>query len=446
MKLIQKTALILAASILVGAPVAIAADKKEDKKAEKKAGKPAKLVLSKGFGTAYAPVLTLLQKANLVGAYAGWPAVKMAIVNDDDRSEAGVFAYDLGTKMAKSGDAALKANSSALRIDGIDLVLASTKTPADIRPAYMYQRAAIIYDSKDFVKSTIALQDAYAAGYRENEIEILLSNSYSQQKKYADAITWLRTAINNNKSVNRAVPPEWYAQGGNYALRMRDNKSASVWFKDYLVVEKSAAAWHDALATYNVSPELEPLEALDVYRLMHLSGSMQFENEYRGYAELIDRRRYPTEIYRILQEGIDKKMVKLTPSITEAFNEAKTLSASDATNASLSEASARKSAVSYDALLTGESYMGLRNFTKAQEMYELAMSKGAVRDREGKDQTGRLMLHLAMAKIYQGNFQGGRADLAKIPAGNRKNIGEYWAIYADQQMSKSASPVVPAVK
>ncbi len=446
MRFVQKTALILAASLLVGAPSAIAADKKDDKKAEKKAGKPAKLILSKGFGTVYFPVLTMSQKANLAGAYAGWPTVKAAIANDDDRSEAGIFAYDLGSKMAKSADAALKANSSALRIEGIDLVLASTKTPADIRPAYKFQKAAILYDGKDFVTSSVALQDAYSAGYRDNEIEILLSNSFSQQKKFTEAMTWLRTAISNNKTAGRAVPAAWYAQGGNYALRMRDNKAASVWFKDYLTAEKSPAAWHDALATYNVSPELEPLEALDIYRLMHLTGSMQFENEYRGYAELIDRRRYPTEIYRILQEGIDKKLVKLTPSITEAFNEAKSLSASDATNASLSEASARKSAVSYDALLTGESYMGLRNFAKAQEMYELAMTKGGIRDREGKDQTGRLMLHLAMAKIYQGNYQGAKADLAKIPAGNRKVIGEYWALYADQQMTKSATPVTAAAK
>jgi hypothetical protein len=446
MKFVQKTALILAASFLVGLPMTGASAQKQDKSAAKKAPKQAKLNLSKGFSAAYGPVLAMLQKSNFAGAYAGWPAVKAAVTSDDDRSEAGVFAYDLGTKMNKSGDAVLVSKSSALRIEGIDLVLASTRTSADIRPAYSFQKAAIMYDSKDYANAEKALIDAYNTGYRENEIEILISNTFSQQKKFTEASTWLRTAVANNKAAGRPVPAGWLAQGGNYALKMRDNKAASIWFKEYLIAEKSPAAWHDALATFNASPELELVETLDIFRLMHLTDALQFEAEYRGYIETIDSRRYPSESARVIQDGIDKKFIKSSPNIMQVYNEVKALAASDVTNAGLSEASSRKSTNAYDALLTGESYLNLRNFSKAQEMYELAISKGPLRDRDGKDQTARVYLHLAMAKIHQGNFQGGKADLAKIPAGNRKNIGEYWGIYADQQIAKSAAPMPTAAK
>jgi hypothetical protein len=439
MKFVQKTALLLAASLAIGLPLSGVSAQKQDKNAAKKAPKQAKLNLSKGFIAAYTPVLKSLQKNDLAGAFAGWPTVRAAIANEDDKNEAGVFAYDLGSKMNKSGDATLIAKSAAVRIEGIDLVLASASTAAEIRPPYAFQKAAILYDGKDFPNAEKALIDAYNAGFRDNEIEILISNTFSQQKKLTEATTWLRTAIANNKAANRPVPSSWLAQGGNYALKMRDNKGASGWFKDYLIAEKSPAAWHDALATFNASPELELIETLDIFRLMHLTNSLQFDQEYRGYIETIDSRRYPSESLRIIQEGINKNFVKPTTSITQAMNEVKTLAATDATNASLSEASSRKSANAYDSLLTGESYMNLRNFAKAQEMYELAISKGPLRDREGKDQTARVYLHLAMAKIFQGNYSGGKADLAKIPAGNRKNIAEYWGIYADQMMTKSAA-------
>jgi tetratricopeptide (TPR) repeat protein len=440
MKFVQKTALFLAASLVIGLPITAASAQKEDKNAAKKAPKQAKLNLSKGFIAAYTPVLKSLQKSDFNAAYTGWPSVRAAIANDDDKNEAGVFAYDLGLKMNKSGDAALAAKSSALRIEGIDLVLASTRTAAEIRPSYAFQKAAILYDAKDSVGAEKALIEAYNAGYRDNEIEVLISNTYSQQKKYTEANNWIRTGIANYKAANRPVPSSWLAQGGNYSLRMKDNKGASVWFKDYLIAEKTPSAWHDALATFNASPELELIETLDIFRLMHLTNSLKFDQEYRGYVETIDSRRYPSESLRVIQEGIDKNFIKPSASITQAMAEVRTLAATDAANASLSEASSRKSANAYDSLLTGESYMNLRNFAKAQEMYELAISKGPLRDREGKDQAARVYLHLAMAKIIQGNYAGGKADLAKIPAGNRKNIAEYWGIYADQMMAKSVAP------
>jgi hypothetical protein len=447
MKFVQKTALLFAASLAIGLPISQASAQKEDKNAAKKAPKQAKLNLSKSFIAAYSPVLQLLKKSDFAGAYAKWPAVRAAIASDDDRSEAGIFAYDLGSRMNKSGDAALVAKSAALRIEGIDLVLASPRTSSEIRPAYLFQKAAILYDGKDFPNAEKALIDAYNAGYRDNEIEILISNAFSQQKKLAEATTWLRTAMANNKAANRPIPSSWLAQGGNYALKMNDNKGASVWFKEYLIAEKSPSAWHDALATFNASPELELIETLDIFRLMHLTNSLKFEQEYRGYIETIDSRRYPSESLRVIQEGLDKNFIKPSANITQALNEVKALVASDASNASQSEASSRKSANAYDSLLTGESYMNLRNFAKAQEMYELAISKGQVRDREGKDQTARLYLHLAMAKIHQGNYASAKADLAKIPAGNRKNIAEYWGLFADQQLAKSAAPApAPAAK
>jgi hypothetical protein len=431
MKFVKSTAMILAASALIGMPPAFAADKKKDSKAEQKGAAPAKLVLSKGFIAAYAPILKLSQKSDFTGALAGWPSVRAAIASEDDRNEAGVFAYDLGSKM----------KNPALRVEGIDLVLASSKTPANLRLPYMFQKGAVFYDAQDYPNAEKAMIAAYTAGYRDNDIEALIANTYSSQKRYAEAMTWLQTAVDNSKAAKKAVPIAWYAQGGNFALKMRDAKSATKWFREYLLVEKSTASWHDALATFNASGNLEALELLDVYRLMRLNNAMVSEGEYLGYAEVTDRKKYPTEILDVLQEGITKGLVKVkSQNIIEAMTEAKSFANSATSIAATSESAAKKSNNAYDALLAGESYMALRDYAKADELFALAAKNGAVRDRDGRDQVTRLQLHAALAKIYVGNFSGGKAEIAKITGGNRKAIGEYWAIYADQQIAK-ASPL-----
>jgi hypothetical protein len=389
--------------------------------------------LSKGFIAAYSPVLGLLKKNDFAGAFAGWPAVRAAITSEDDRNEAGVFAYDLGTKM----------KNTPLRVEGIDLVLASAKTPSGLRLPYMFQKGAVLYDSKDFAGAEKAMIEAYNAGYRDNDIEVLIANASSLQQKYPIAITWLQTAVDNSTAAKKAVPATWYAQGGSLALKMRDNKMASKWFKSYMMNEKSPAAWHDALATFNGSNNLDASESLDLYRLMRLSNAMFLEGEYLGYAEVTDRKKYPTEMLDVLQEGISKNLVKAnSQNIIEATNEAKSFAGSARSIATSSEAAARKSNNAYDALLAAESYMALRDFAKADELFALAAKGGAVRDREGKDQSARLQLRSAMAKIFQGKYADGKQELAKITGGNRKAIAEYWAIYADQQMAKSAAPAV----
>jgi hypothetical protein len=430
MKFAKKAATLLAATAMLAAMPAFGAEKKKDDKA---AAAPAKLVLSKGFIAAYSPVLGLLKKNDFPGAFAGWPKVRAAIASEDDRNEAGVFAYDLGTKM----------KNTALRVEGIDLVLASSKTPAGLRLPYMFQKGAVLYDSKDFAGAEKAMTEAYNAGYRDNDIEILIANASSLQQKYPAAITWLQTAVDNTTAAKKPVPVAWYAQGGNLALKMRDAKTASKWFKSYMMNEKSPAAWHDALATFNGANSFDVSESLDLYRLMRLSNAMFLEGEYLGYAEVVDRKKYPTEMLEVLQEGIAKNLIKAnSQNVVEATTEAKSFASSASGIAASSEAAARKSSNAYDVLLAAESYLALRDFAKADELFTLASKGGAVRDREGKDQLARLQLRGAMAKIYQGKYAEGKQELAKITSGNRKAIAEYWSIYADQQMTKSAAPAV----
>lgn len=66
--------------------------------------------------------------------------VVAAIGNDDDRYEAGILAINIG--------AVLK--DLAFQEQGIDLLIASASTPADLKREYTFRKGAIAYDGKKF--------------------------------------------------------------------------------------------------------------------------------------------------------------------------------------------------------------------------------------------------------------------------------------------------------
>ncbi len=121
MKSVTKLALFAALGALTVSPT-FAADaekpKKEKKGAKEKAPAAVKRAYSKEFQAAYGPAGKLLQKKDNVGAKAMWPQIKAAVINDDDRYEAGLFAYNVGRDTA----------DTAMQNEGLDLLIASPAT------------------------------------------------------------------------------------------------------------------------------------------------------------------------------------------------------------------------------------------------------------------------------------------------------------------------------
>jgi len=181
MKLVSKFALALSLVAVSAAPAAFAQSDEKPKKEKKgkEAAATPKKNYSKPFIAAYVPVADLLNKTkDPVAAKAEFPKVVAAIGNDDDRYEAGILAINIG---AVSKDLAFQEQ-------GIDLLIASASTPADLKREYTFRKGAIAYDGKRFADAEKNMIDAYNLGHRANNIEFLISNAMSQQNKDADAV------------------------------------------------------------------------------------------------------------------------------------------------------------------------------------------------------------------------------------------------------------------
>ena len=95
------------------------------------------------------------------------------------------------------------------------------------------------------------------------------------------------------------------------------------------------------------------------------------------------------------------------------------------------------------ASLTADSFFSHKDYKTAKDLYESALSKGAVLDKDGGDQTDRTRFRLAMSKAMLGDYAGAKADFAMINNPNRKAIAEYWVMYINH-LEKPAPAVAPA--
>jgi hypothetical protein len=438
MKSVSKFALMLSlAGLSLASTQVIAQDKPKKEKKGKQAAAPAapKRNYSKPFVAAFAPVLDKLNKAkDPAGAKADFPMIVAAIQNDDDRYEAGILAINIGAQL----------KDLAFQEQGIDLLLASATTPANIKTDYTFRKGAIAYDAKKFADAERIMTDAYNMGHRANSIEFLISNAQSQQGKDADAVAWLSKAIDADKAkgtVNKA----YYVRAANLAAKAKNYGGAAGWYKQLLATENNADYWHDALAYFDRSLNFGPEESLDVMRLMRVTNGLRFQQEYAQYLDSLSYIgvRYPAEAVSVLDEGFAKGVIsKNNVTFGEKYKEAQARLAEDTRTLPGTIAPAKASPKGMLASLTADSFYSHKDYKTAKELYEAALAKGPVLDKDGKDQSERTRFRLAMSKTMLGDYAGAKADFATITGANRKAMAEYWIMYIDQTTkAPAAAPV-----
>lgn len=436
MKLVSKFALALSFAAITAAPAFAQSDEKpkKEKKGKEPAAAPNKN--TKPFATAYVPVSDLFVKAkDAAAAKAEFPKVVAAIGNDYDRYLAGILAVQIGVPL----------KDVAFQEQGIDLLIASSSTPLDVKRQVMFQKGGFAYDSKRFADAEKYMTDAYNLGYLANNIEFYISNAMSQQNKDADAIVWIGKAIAASKAAGQ-VNKAYIVRAANLSVKAKDYDGAANIYKDLVIAENNPDYWHDALAFFNRSLNTNPEESLDLMRLMRATNGLRFQQEYAEYLDSLSYIgvRYPAEAVSLLDEGFAKGIIsRNNVTFSERYNEAKARLAEDTRTLAGTIAPAKASPRAMLATLTGDSFFSHKDYKTAKDLYETALSKGPVLDKDGGNQTDRTRFRLAMSKAMLGDYAGAKADFAQITGANRKAIAEYWVMYINH-LEKPAPAAAPA--
>jgi tetratricopeptide (TPR) repeat protein len=391
-------------------PAAHAQNRARNAQAEPKAS------YSPNFVKVYQPVAAIVnaQGGDLAAAKAQVPGVVAAIVNADDRFAAGNLVLQIGTKL----------NDRVLQRQGLELMVASGKIQPDQLGQAQFVLGGLAYDANDFAAAKTALEAARAAGYQDESLPALLAESYFKSNQAQQGLEFLKGAIAQRIATGTAVPETWLRRGLQVAYENKLAPQANEWSALLASTTPSPTNWAAALQVVNAVNQLDPQVRLDLLRLMALTNSMTDKREYIAYIEAADPRVMSNEVTKVLQAGLAAGVFKSSdPDYLDFKRVADQRVAADRADAPKLVAEAKSAANGTAALNAGDVLYSLGEFAQAEQMYQLALTKG------GADKD-KALTRLGIAQAQQGKKAEAKATFAQV-SGVRATVARMWQAYLD---------------
>lgn len=425
---------LVSAGALVSIPAEVHAQKeKKDKKkkGEEQAENAApQLQLSSDFSTNYQSIQALLTAGDANGAKTSLATAQATVTNDSDR-------YIFGDLTRRTG---LALNDKAMEVKGIDMMLPSVFIPTENKPVFYYIKGTHANSIKDYPSAIANLRQSYDLGFRRGSIETFLGIVYNNNGQPEEAIAWYERAAQSLIAEGQGEEAKkLYGNMVVAAIGSGNGVLIDSTFLKILPKTMDKNLWHDGLSQLMSAYDFSEQEILDILRLMRVSDTLLFAQEYSEYVEAADPRRLPNEVLEVLKLGESKGHI-VASDIT--FIEFKTAASSrlaeDKADLPNAERDARNSPTGNAARSTADALLSYGEYDRAIEMYKLALEKGTT-------DVDRTRNRLGIALLKNGNLEEAKTNFAALTSPNRKKIGEYWIIYANnlQNEAKAAASPTP---
>ena len=255
------------------------------------------------------------------------------------------------------------------------------------------------------------------------KLQYELAGVYQMAKQPREAFAAIQKSIEAAKAAGQPVPEDHYKLAAKLALDNNMPAEFSAASSAWVAAYPSPANWRAVLSLFQDSAKLDDQGSLDVYRLMHTTGSLGSEKDYFEYAEAANRRGLPGEAKMILDEGLSKGMLSAGKPYTKELQAVVNpkVSRDKASLAGL-EGEAKRGANGKLALSTGDAYLGYGNYAKAAEMYQTALQKGGV-------DAATVNTRLGIAHAKAGRKAEAEAALKAVQGGPRQQLAQYWLMW-----------------
>ena len=392
------------------APAAAQKKKKDDDKA-------AKPQYSKGFVAAYNPVQQLDKDGDVEAVKAALPGVIAAVENDDDRNVAGSLVYATGSKWS----------DTVLRRQGLDMMLQSGKVPAESQPGYYLQAGQLAYQDEDWSAARTYFERAMELGYTENDLTPSIAETYFQEERFADGVTYLSQAIEAKRQAGQPVDEAWIRRGlamaYNNQLDAQAREYSSMYVRDY----PSATSWGDAIGILYNTSEIGGEDSLDLLRLARRVDGLRQSNQYLEYIDQADPRKLPGEVVAVIDEGyasgnLDRSNTFVSEARAEAAKRVKT----DETELpELAKDARAANANLVTVMAAGNAFLSYGRAADAEEFFAKAATMPGAN-------TPLVLTRMGIAQLDQGKYAEAEATFNRVE-GARQAIANLWAIYTTQQ-------------
>lgn len=414
-----------AAAIALQSPAAAQRAPRGDRPAAEQP-KQEKAAYSKEFVAAYQPLETQANApgADLTPLKGAIPGLVAAASTPDDRSAAGRFIYNVG----------VKTQDTAVQLQGAELLIASGKADPATLGQFNFVAGQLAYNTKDYAKAQTYLQAAIAAGYNQNDPELLLADTYFMQQQHAQGLKFLSDAIEARKAAGNPVPEAWVKRALASAYNAKLNAEANQWATLYAREFPSQTSWGDAIAIAINTSSYEPPEMLDLLRLARKTDTIRTREQYLEYADAADARKLPSEVIAVLDAGIAAK--KLDPNLGMVQNARTTATARIAADRTELPSLQRDAQASGARLVTvmaaADTLLSYGKFAEAEALYARAA---------GMSGANLPLIHTrqGIAQVEQGKFAEAQTTFGKVN-GVRQPIAGLWALYASQRGASGGAP------
>ncbi len=424
-----------ALSISALALVATSADAQSRRNRDRAAAEtPATPPVSQAFSTAYVPIQPLLAAANWAGADALLPAIKAAAASEYERYLAA--RADLSI--------ALGLNDVPRQVAAATAVIDSNAIPAAEQARFYTLGAQLAYNADDYSVAAVRAKRAIELGATAENLPVLLVDAYLRGDQVDQGIAEARSMIASAAGAGRKAPESIYSLLARTLQEADRTPELLTVLIERADAYPTAANFRSAALIYlqsvpeTLDADIQRSLSIDALRLMTAANAMNDRRFFVEYVSSVAEDALPNEVLVATAAG---RAANLIPEGDSFFAEreqtARDNLSEDRTSLARSEANARTAGPARLATRVAGAYYAYDNFTKAEELLALALTKTEA-------DADLINLRLGLARYRQGNAAGAIEALTLVQ-GLRKPLAQLW-IAQVRATTPATAAVTPAAE
>ena len=270
---------------------------------------------------------------------------------------------------------------------------------------------------KQYATAATVLGRAAALNPNDLQTQIVVGDAYLAGGQPGQAIAIYQKALAARKAAGQTVDEGLYRRAVQAAFNSKSPAAADL-SKQWVLAYPNKDSWRNSVAIFMSQSNPDDEGALDLWRLMRVTGAMTKPDLESYVGNLVDSSNFieaQTALNQAQSFGIDAAAIQ---SLKGSVAGKPTVTAGEL-------AAAAKSAQSATALLRiADRYYGLGEYAKAAETYRAAKSKGAEADLAD--------LRAGIALAGAGDTAGATSAFNSVK-GSRAGIAQYWLMYLQKK-------------
>lgn len=413
----------MAVALATVGTLAITAMPQEAQAQKKKKEKESEIKISKEIRPRVAEIQTAMATETPVTAKPLVEALLAENLGPDDRYVAGQLAIQLGGTL----------KDTDLQEKGIIASLESGRAASEQLPAFNFFAGNFAYGAERWADAAKWFQAAYDLGYRANNIEPLLAETFFKRNMPAEGLAKWNEILNNANASTTKAPESWYRMARDRALASKDKNLYSTWASKWAAAYPSGDSWGDAVAAARWTSQSDAVQNLEVLRFMKATDSLKTARDYKEFAEEAQRKNLYGEVVAVLEDGQQKGIVDATsPLIAEVLVPARREVSADKASLPAQPSAVRGSGSSSVMMNFADVWLGYKDYDKAVAFYEAGLSKPDADMNRGYIGAGT-------AHAFAGDLAAAKQAFDKV-SGTRAPLAAMWKTWIGQQ----SAPAAPA--